>query len=115
MENMTISFPIAALGARVNKGEIYKELYKEIRAHVKEEDVVGVQIYPADWPRKVQITLRDKEVKEKLVIEGLDIFCKHVDLKDESSTLHRVVVKDAPMEWDDAKLSDIFDNYGKVV
>ncbi len=111
----TVSFPLATLGAKVGKEELYKVLYQELTKSMKEEDVAGIQIYPSDWPRKVQITLRDKGMKEKLAIEGIDIFGMHVELKDESSVLQKVIVRDAPIEWDDNLICDILCGYGKIV
>ena len=50
-------------------------LYKELVIKVlKEEEVSGIQLYPAGWPRKLQLTVKDEGLKEKILMEGLDIF-----------------------------------------
>ncbi len=112
---MTVSFPLAVLESKICKEEQHKALYKELTKSMKEEDVAGIQMYPSDWPRKVQITLRDRDMKKKLVIEGIDIFGMHIELKDESSVLQKVIVRDAPIEWNDKQICDILSGYGQIV
>ena len=116
MSDLTISCPVAALGANVtNKKEIYEHIYKEITQNLDEDAIEGIQLYPSGWPRKLQITVKSKDIKEKLLIEGLDIFDKHIEFRDENNTIVKVVVKDAPIEWTDDILMDIMQDYGEVV
>ena len=70
----TVSFPLSALGASVGelKG-IYERLYHGMMENIEEDEIEGIQIYPSKWPRKVIITVKNKELKEKLLIEGIDI------------------------------------------
>ena len=80
-----------------------------------ENDILGVQLYPAGWPRKLQITLNNEGVKEKLIIEGLDIFGHHVEFRDENSTILKVILKDAPVEFNEETIIEIMEAYGDVV
>lgn len=107
---------MAALGGNIaNKRNAHELIYIEIRKTLNEEDLIGIQLYPAGWPRKLQITVDKIEVKEKLVIEGIDIFGKHVEMRDEDNSLLKVVLKDAPLEWSNDIISDLFVEYGEVI
>lgn len=113
---LTLSFPLAALGASVGEvKEIYERLYLGIIESIKEDEITGLQIYPSRWPRKVLVTVRDRDIKERLIIEGLSIFDKHVELQDETSSVLKVTVRDAPIEWSRDFFIDIFEPYGKIV
>ena len=116
MGSLTVSCPLAALGPDiVNKKNRHEILYKEIMKTLDDDDVCGIQLYPAGWPRKVQITVNDATIKEKLVIEGLNMFDKHVDMRDESNLLVKVILKDAPLEWPNDTVTEIFEEYGDVI
>ena len=83
----TVSFPVSALGASVeNSRETYEKLYVELtdKNDLKVDDVYGIQIIPSKWPRKVMVTVTSNDVKEKLLVEGLSLFDKHIDVHDES-------------------------------
>ena len=115
MTERTLSFPVSVLGGVTEKRELYGKLYAEITATLEEADIEGVQLYPANWPRKVQITVSTKEIKERLIIEGLDICGKHIELRDEDDTITRVTLQDAPIEWSDEDVMRIMSQYGDVV
>ena len=116
MRSLTVSCPLAALGPDIaNKKNKHEILYKEIRKTLEDEEVLGIQLYPAGWPRKVQITVKDVKVKEKLVIEGLSMFGKHIEMRDESNGLLKVTIKDAPLEWSNDTVTDIFEDYGEII
>ena len=112
---LTVSFPVGSLTEQFQKAEIYEVLYKEITQYLKEDEVEGIQLYPAGWPRKVQITVRNKEIKEKLVIEGLHLFGQQIDIKDESNDLVKVTVSDVPVEWPDKFVKSTLEDFGQVV
>ena len=113
--NLTVSFPLGNLKENFERSEIYQKLYKEITKSLCEDEVQGVQLYPAGWPRKVQITVKSKETKEKLVIEGMEIFGQHFEIKDEGNDMTKVVLKDIPIECSDELVHDIMRDYGEVV
>ena len=103
------------MGLGLKGKQLYSKLYEEITEVIREEDIEGVQIYPAAWPRKVMITVREKELKERLLIEGMALFGAHIDLRDENSTITRVTVQDAPVEWDDSVIGHKLADFGTVV
>ena len=115
MAERTVSFPTGSLGLTLKGRQLYSTLYEEITQILKEEDIEGVQIYPASWPRKVLITVKEKDLKERLLIEGMSIFGSHVELRDENSTVVRVTVQDAPIEWEDSVIVGTLAEYGTVV
>ena len=76
---------------------------------MNEDEIVGIQLYPSGWPRKIQITVKSNEMKENLIIKGIDIFGKHIEMRDESNFMIKVVVKDAPLDWSNDTLTELFE------
>ncbi len=113
---LTVSFPITELGFLAERKELYSVLFHELmKNNINEEEITGVQIFPAKWPRKIHIALRDEGVKDRLLIQGLEIQGRHIELRDENTTIIKVVVKDAPLEWGDEKLASVFEEYGEIL
>jgi ribA/ribD-fused uncharacterized protein len=111
---LVLSFPFGVLG-EISQNEFYKQLHSAITEIVNEEDVSGVQIYPAQWPRKVLITVKDQTVKESLLISGLNLRGQHIDLKDEGLDILRITMKDAMIDWEDEKIEEIMRPYGNIL
>ena len=110
----TVSFPVVALGGTIGS-DFYQKIFKGITEVVNEDDVQGVQIYPAKWPRKVLITVKQNETKEALLISGLNIAGHHVDLKDENEEFVRVTIRDLSLDYPKDKLIEVLSEYGNVV
>ena len=108
-----LSFPLGILGD-ISLHELYKEIYSGITDVIKEDDVAGVQIYPAQWPRKILITVNNEVAQETLLISGLSIKSLHIELKDENEEMIKVTMKDAMIAWDDEKIKEILSPYGKI-
>ncbi len=111
---LTVSFRISDIGAISDRKEIYAELYKGLTENISEDDVAGIQIYPARWPRKVQIVLKNQAVKDRLLVEGIDLNGRHVDVKDENTAIVKVIVNDAPIEWPNSKIAWAFERFGDI-
>lgn len=112
--DLVLSFPIGIL-PEISQNELYKQLYREITQVVNEDDVKGVQIYPAQWPRKVLISVKDNTIKQALLIAGLNINGVPIELTDESSEVMKITMKDAMIEWDDPKIINILSPFGNVL
>ena len=116
MTELTISCPLAALGGTwANRKDNYELLYKELTKVLDEDKVLGIQLFPAGWPRKLQLTFKDLDVKDEILVEGLDIFNKHVEWQDENNILTKVVLRDAPVEFTEGMIRDEMDKYGKIM
>ena len=110
MTELTISCPSAALGGTwENRKDNYELLYKELTKVLDEDKVFGIQLFPVGWPRKLQLTLKDLDVKDKILVEGLDIFNKHVEWQDENNILTNVLLRDAPVEFTEEIIRDEMD------
>ena len=110
---LAVSFPFGLIG-EVGQNEFYKQMYSAITEIIKEEDVSGIQVYPAQWPRKVLITLKDPTCKEALLLSGINIKGQHIDLIDESLETIKITVKDALIEWSKDKIIEVLKPYGEV-
>ena len=106
MSGLTVSCSVAALGPTPNDKSIHEDIYKELMKVVEEDLIKGIQLYPSGWPRKLQISVEDVDLKNNIIVEGLDLFGVHVYFSDEDSVLTKVVLKDAPMEWENALIAD---------
>ena len=82
---------------------------------VNKEVIKSISFYPDSWATKLRITLKEVEVKNEIIIEGLELFGKHVDFEDEGGALDRIVVTDAHPEWDLDVLRSVFSEYGDIV
>ena len=112
---LTVSFAFSSLGRHAKREELYAEIFKELTKTVSEDDVIGIQLYPADWPRKVQITVKDEKTKERLVIEGISLSGNHIEMHDEGPVFNKVTIKDLPIEWPDYIIRETLNQYGEVV
>ena len=115
MGERTVSFPFSNLGNIQDKKQVYEMLYDGIAEVIDVDDIEGVQIYPAKWPRKVLITMTSKERKDQLLVTGLELFNRHIELRDEDTTVIKVVIQDAPMEWTDDILMESLQEYGDII
>ena len=113
--SLTASCPVAALEVGSEKARIYERIYRALRSQFTENEFVGIQLYPAGWPRKVLVTMKDKELKNKLCIEGIDFDGLHLEFADEGEQIVKVIVKDAPVEIDYEEMVNMFSPYGKVI
>ena len=75
-----------------------KEVYETITQEYIEDAIEGVQVYPANWPRRVRLMVKDASVKTKLLTDGIDVFGQHVDLEDDAlGPSLRITVINAPI------------------
>ena len=114
MKQPLLSFRIGILG-NVSVHGLYSQLYNSITDVVAEDDVEGVQIFPAEWPRKVLISLTNETAKESLIINGLTLNKTNIELKDENEEIIKITVKDAPIQWSDDVIKELFLEYGKII
>ena len=110
---LAVSFPFGVLG-EIGQNEFYKQMHNGITEIIKESDVIGIQVYPSQWPCKVLITLKDPTSKEALLVAGINVLGKQIELKDESFQTIRITVKDALLEWDNDKIREILSPYGEI-
>ena len=106
---------MAALGSMVKEKEAYVTLYKELAAHMDEDDIVGIQLYPAGWPRKLQLSVGNIDLKNRIIVEGMELFGSHVEFSDDDSVVTKIVIKDAPMDWNEDIMMDTMSKYGDIV
>ena len=112
----TLSFLVNKINGVYNKEEWMKEVYETITQEYIEDAIEGVQVYPANWPRRVRLMVKDASVKTKLLTDGIDVFGQHVDLEDDAlGPSLRITVIDAPIEMPFEKIVSALQSFGKVV
>lgn len=111
---LTLEFQIGDLGQRVEVPELTETLYADLIEKVDEADIVGVQIVPQKWPRKVQILCMHQAAKDCLLIQGLDIYGKHIELNEPGNGVVKVVIQDAPLTMPNDVLKTWVGQFGTV-
>ena len=111
---LVLEFPIANLEQRVEIKDLVDQLYEDIVTKVDENDVVGVQAVPQRWPRKVRIVCAHQAAKDCLMIQGLNIYGRHVELNEPGNGVIKVVIQDAPIEMPNNTLKAWIEQYGVV-
>ena len=93
--DLRLEFQISDIGQRVEVPDLTETIYNDITGKVEENDVTGLQVVPQRWPRKVQILCANKEAKAHLMVQGLNIYGKHIRLN-EPGQVTKVHIQDAP-------------------
>ena len=111
---LTLEFPVADLGQRVDVKDMTEKLYEDIVSKVDESDVIGVQVVPQRWPKKVRIVCAHQAAKDCLMIQGLDLHGRHVELNEPGNGIIKVVIQDAPIEMPNYIIKAWVEQYGIV-
>ena len=90
-------------------------MYEEVTAKVNKDVIKSISFYPDSWATKLRITLREVDVKNEIIIQGLELFGKSVAFEDEGGVLDKIIVTDAHPEWDLEVLKSVFSEYGDIV
>ena len=78
-----------SLRSREAHGFLFKELSKEIDV----EQILMIQLIPSDWPQRMKVTLRSKEVKDEILVQGLPLYGTTISMKDEDSSIIKVTLQ----------------------
>ena len=113
MPRLTVCCPLAAIDCP-NDEYFRKKVYDEVTSKIDKETIKSISFYPENWANKLRITLKEIEVKNEIIIEGLCLFGKTVAFEDEGGVLQRLVVTDAHPEWDLDVLKSVFSEYGDI-
>ena len=111
----TVSFSVNQVCGVFNKDEWLQTVHQALTVKYKEDDIYGVQVYPSEWPRKIRILVKSAEVKEELLVHGLDVYSQHVELQDDQfGPPITVTVLDMPLEMPFDKVEHILGTYGDI-
>ena len=111
---LTLEFPVADLGQRVDVKDMTEKLYEDIVRKGDESDVIGVQVVPQRWPRKVRIVCAHQAARDCLMIQGVDLYGRHVELNEPRNGIIKVVIQDAPIEMPNDIIKAWVEQYGIV-
>lgn len=112
---LTLDFQVAELGQRIDVPNLIENLYRDIVGKVDEADVVGIQVLPPYWPRRVEILCAHQTAKDSLLVTGLDVYGKHIELSEPGNSRVKVVIKGAPLETPNDKLRSWLEQFGTVL
>ena len=111
---LILEFKIADLGQRVEVADLTENLYGDLTEKVDEKDIVGLQILPQRWPRKVHILCQNQAAKDCLMIQGVDIYGRHVELNEPGNGVVKVVIQDAPLDMPNDVIKAWVSQYGTL-
>ena len=77
MPRLTVCCPLAALDCP-NDDFFRKKVYNEITKKVDKDVIKSISFYPDSWATKLRIMLRDENVKNVIIIQGMELFGKSV-------------------------------------
>ena len=80
------------------KDNLSTRVRSSIRAVVPSEKVTTVMIKPKKWPRNVFILCADKDTKTKLMVDGIKLDGKEVELNEGGTGSIKLFVEEAPLE-----------------
>ena len=114
------SFKLAQLGVQTQtfyeRSACLQSIYIALSDILIENDIDDIQLYPSRWPRAVHLSLNNEDAKNKLLIEGIDIQGKHIEVHDEyGSPIIRVTIQDAPFTVENEELKHIFSDFGDIL
>ena len=103
-------------GGRIEEKEVVEGIYEHITQNtpLAENDITGVQLWPSRWPRKVIISFRTNEAKQRMGAMGLDVFGAHIELSEPGAGVIRVEVQNAPLSFPNHVIKEFLENYGTV-
>ena len=112
--DLRLEFQISDIGQRIEVPDLTENLYVDLVQKVEEKDIIGVQVVPQRWPRKVQILCAHQTAKECLMIRGLDIYGRHIELDEPGQGVLKIVIQDAPLDMPNDIIKDWVAKFGTV-
>lgn len=111
---LKLEFLISDIGQRVEISDLTEVMHRDITQKVDERDIIGVQVVPQRWPRKVQILCAHQAAKDCLMIRGVDIYGRHIDLNEAGHGVIKVLIQDAPIEMPNEVIKGWIGQFGTV-
>ena len=111
---LLVEFPIADIGQRIEIPELMECIHDDIVKKIDESDVIGVQVIPARWPRKVQVLCAHQAAKDCLMIQGLDILGRHIELNEPGRGVIKVIITGAPLDMQNDVIKTLLESYATI-
>lgn len=105
--SLTITFNLLSVHGSLNN----KKVLDSIKESVSEEDIVGIQL----TRNACNITLKNTESKEILLLQGVNIDSYHIKPVDIENPITTITIKDLPVEIPDQYLVSKLEAYGQVI
>ena len=118
MENdYTVSCHVSQIRCKfgLRSREAHGLLWKEITKEIDQEQLLMIQLVPSDWPQRMKVTVRSKEVKEELLVRGLQMYDTTVSMKDEDSSITKVALYNLPAGIKHPDIKVALSKYGEVL
>ena len=111
---LSVTCPVASIRTNIHQRGIYSKLYEQIIENYNGDDIFGIQLIPDGWPKVLRINLRNEEIRDTILVQGIVLFGTTVNFKNDDSLFTKVTVKDGEMEWDEEKMKELFQEYGEI-
>ena len=111
-----LEFLLSDLNERKDRRQLMHLVYEKITQVVGEKDVVGCDFQPfGRAPKKVTIQCKNEQVKDTLLIQGIDLEGCHVNLREPMDSPLRVSILGAPTYVTNVLIRNWLAQYGKIV
>ena len=114
-EQLLLEFNLSDLDRRYENDELISKIYCDVIGKVDEKDIVGVQILPKKWPRKVQLLCAHLPAKECLLIRGLEIGGGHIELHEPRQGVVKLSIENIPLDVPNEIVKSWAAQYGTVI
>ena len=110
-----VEFQLSVVEKKYSKQEMQDLLYEILPTIVSEDDILGVQLMPWYYPKRVEIQCANKAAVETLILNGLTIDSQHVELEEQGYGALRVTIQDVPMNVPNTRIQEWLAQYGEVI
>ena len=111
---LSVTCPVANIRTNIHQRGIYAKIYEQIIETYNGDDIFGIQLIPDGWPKVLRINLRNEDIRDTMLVQGIVMFGTTVTFKNDDSLFTKVTVKDGEMEWNEEKMKELFIEYGEI-
>ena len=111
-----LEFLLSDLSERKERRDLMYLVYEKLTEIVGEKGIVGCDFLPfGRAPKKVIIQCKNEQVKDTLLVQGINLLGSHVNLREPMDSPLRVSILGAPTYVKNVLIRNWLSKYGKIV